>query len=175
MKKILILMIVPFFSLIHLHGDEFVSQLTEPHLEEPKEVNDKYGYFTYGFGLPGIFGLNLGMRNQHHHHGYEFGIGAVPLVVVYEFHTFASYLYYPKPALDSQFYLGLGLRAGYANLTEQKLKRGAGYIAPGMIFGKSYQADSGTRFFQVAFSPAAYAKNKVRFTPSINISYGYCF
>ncbi len=171
-KKIFCLAILLSSSFFQLHGEEIPITLEK----EKVDIHDRYGYFTYGFGLPGIFGLNLGMRNQHNHHGFEYGVGVVPLIFVYEIHAFTSYLYYPSPSLESQFYFGLGLRGGYANLTNNKWEKGEGYAAPGMIFGKSYHTkEESSRFFQVAFSPAAFAKKKVRFAPSINVSYGYCF
>ncbi|MCI0382370.1 MAG: hypothetical protein L0207_04900 [Chlamydiae bacterium] len=172
MKKWIIPILFSFCFLSALRGNEKET----PASNECKDIDDQYGYFSFSFGFPALFGLNIGYRSQHNHNGFEIGGGVVPLVFIYELHAYTSYLYYPKPSLDSQFYFGLGVRGGYANCMGNKWRRGAGYIAPGIILGKSYlNPKNDKRFFQVAVSPTAYTHKKFRFAPSINISYGYAF
>lgn len=169
-KTILILM---FFvcGIFNLHADEEVNECVPC-----ENVSDSFGYFTFDFGVPALFGTDVGFRAQFHHHGIDVGVGVVPLVVVYDAHAFANYLYYPTPCLSSQFYMGVGVRGGVANSIDRDWVKYKGYVAPGIILGKSHMTGSGDpQFVQIAVYPGIYADNRIRFAPAINISYGFSF
>lgn len=166
--------------LLYENDQDYFSPVSERKGEVAKTsekfVRDEYGYFTYGFGFPALFGINLGKRVQSHHHGFEFGVGAVPLFFAYELHTFASYLFYPSPNLDSQVYIGFGARAGYGNTSDNHFTKGEFYGAPGIIFGRSMRGKKdGNRFMQIAVAPAILTEHGLKAFPSVSVSYGYCF
>lgn len=191
MKRVVIWILIAIFLIttFALRAEETASSIKQQTQSEqieskslskkqplPEEVSDRYGYFSYGFGFPRLFFLNIGSRIQEGHNGFEYGIGVTPLVFIYDVHAFVSYLYYPKPNLNSQFYFGLGLSGGYASLVGGQWKDAEGFFAPGFILGKSYKNDNiEKKFVQVSCAPAGYVKGKFRIVPSISICYGYCF
>ena len=170
MKKLIVILTLSVLTMTCLHSED------EPQETPVSEIKDRYGYYSYGFGLPALLNLNIGSRMQKGHNGFEAGIGVTPLVFIYDYHAFVSYLYYPKPSKTAESYIGLGLRGGYVNGLGNKWKRGKGYMAPGIIVGKNFiHNNKDKRFIQVAVSPVAFANGEFRFAQSINISYGFCF
>jgi len=165
LKKIIIALLLSA-STAGLYGEEIPKKQSE-------EVTNKYNYTGIGAGLPTFLALKFGHREQYGHNGFEYGIGMTPLIVVTEFHAFASYLYYPKPNLISQSYVGLGVKAGGM----MKKHHGKfGYIAPGVIVGKEYVTSSkGRRFLQVALGTGALTKKGFIDFSSISLTYGFAF
>lgn len=141
-------------------------------------VKSQHGYVSMGAGpLPfpiPLFGI--GGRFQHGHHGADLSIQGV---------TFGSgfsilkenvdYLYYFKPKLASQFYMGAGVSAteffshGKVSTT----------LSPQFLFGKQYTNENqDVRFFQAQIEPVFFSlKGHHRMTtfPSVILSYGICF
>ncbi len=145
------------------------------HAEEtqPEKVENAYGYFSYGFGIPTFLSLKLGKRIQSQHHGCDFGVGITPLVDVTELHAFASYLNYPNPNLNSQFYWGLGIKGG-GLIYEHKPS--FGYVGPGLILGKEFITNNGSRrFIQVTGGYGVLTTDGPKAISSINVSYGFAF
>ena len=138
-----------------------------------EQVTNTYNYAGFGAGLPTFLSLKIGHREQVGHHGFEYGVGMTPLIVVTEFHGFASYLYYTKPNLDSQTYLGVGLKAGgFMKKHHGKF----GYVAPGFLIGKEFVTNTGSRrFMQVAVGVGAQTKKGFKNFSSISFSYGFAF
>lgn len=166
MKKLILL----FIAAITV-GSGFCDEATPDPI-----VNDQYGYFSHGASFPCIYSLNFARRVQHNHDGYEIGIGGSPVLFAYEAHAFLNYLYFPKPNLDSEFYFGIGAQGGYASFTTNKFGKGVGFLAPNLVFGKSfYKAENDRRFVQLNVAPGFYAQEKWRRVPSLSVSYGYCF
>ncbi len=166
MKKLLFIAIASLFSTVGF-ADENV---------ESKPINDTYGYFSHGASFPCIYSLNVASRVQRNHNGFEVGVGGSPILFAYEVHAMANYLFFPKPDLDSQIYLGIGGQGGFANTVGDKLKKGSGYFAPGLLIGKSfYRGKDDRRFVQVNVAPGFVYKKGWENVPSLSVSYGYCF
>jgi hypothetical protein len=126
-----------------------------------------------------LFGV--GGRYQHNHHGFDgslqfFTLGASFTIARENF----DYLYYFKPNLQSQFYVGGGIA-----VTEMISHRDfQALLSPQLVFGKQYtNSTGGVRFFQVQIDPAFLNLNKVRkknkyhvgVFPAVVFSYGVCF
>ena len=141
--------------------------------EKEQQVENSYNYWSIGAGIPTILSLKFGHRQQAGHHGFEYGVGITPLIYLTEGHVFGSYLYYPKPSLQSQFYYGLGLRAGgFMELNRAKFA----YIAPGLIFGKEYLSSANSRrFIQVAWGMGGLTTSGPMRLSSISLAWGYTF
>ena len=141
--------------------------------EEPTmQVENKFNYWGIGVGIPTLVSVKFGHREQKGRHGFEYGVGMTPLVVVTEGHVFGSYLYYPNPDLTSQSYVGVGLRAGGLLDTRHKF----GYIAPGVMLGKEYKAGpKSRRFVQVAFGPGGLTTEGLKHWSSVSLTFGYNF
>jgi hypothetical protein len=150
---------------------------------ETEAVKATYGYVNLGLGpfpipLP-IFGV--GGRFQNGHHGFDgslqfisFGSGFTLLKENFD------YLYFFKPNLASQFYVG-----GGASVTEV-ISRGRvqAYLSPQVVLGKQYTNKAGdVRYFQVQIDPVFLDLNHAyqhRHTcvgtfPCVIFSYGICF
>ncbi len=140
--------------------------------DQPSRVENSYGYWAIGAGIPTFVSAKFGYRSQVDHHGYEVGVGVTPLVVVLGVHAFGSYLYYPKPHATSQSYIGLGLRAGGIINGKDSF----GYIAPGLIVGKEYvKSDNSRRFIQVAIGPGGLTTEGLKYWTSISLAFGFAF
>lgn len=162
---------------------ESTAEVTIPEeTQTTKSVSGQNGYVTLGLGpfpipMP-IFGI--GGRFQSNHHGVDFSL---------QFVSFGSeftllkenldYLYYFKPKIASQFYMGFGLSA-----TEIISRRGKcnSYLSPQVLIGKQYtNTDGDIRFFQAQIEPLFLDLNKVHKKqswgtfPAVVISYGICF
>jgi len=136
-------------------------------------VKNDYSYWGYGAGIPTIFSAKFGHRHQLDKHGFEYGVGATPLVYVTEAHLFGTYLYYPKPSLSSQMYFGIGLRGG--GFLEMKRAKFA-YIAPGIVVGREFTKRSGERrFIQFAVGPGGLTTEGPLKFRSISLAFGYGF
>lgn len=157
------------------------TNLEEKSNVEISEVHKKYGYLGLGVGIPTFFSVKLGHREQAHNHGFEYGIGMTPLVVTNEVHLFGSYLYYPQPSMESQMYVGCGLRGGI--LVKKKKKKEKykhyEYVAPGLIFGKEFgnhsNKEESRRFWQAALGFGALTTKGPRTWSSISFTYGFIF
>lgn len=140
--------------------------------EEPSpEVKNSYTYWSIGAGIPTVLSTKFGHREQRGKNGFEYGVGVTPLIFIIEGHIFASYLYFPNPNLQSQYYVGLGLRAGGF------IKSHAfAYIAPGVMLGKDYLTkQQSKRFVQVAISPGGLSTKGFISLSSISLAWGYSF
>ena len=143
---------------------------------DAKPVEDSFGYFSYGISFPSLINLNLARRSQKGHNGFEVGIGGTPLIVVYEAHGFANYLYYPNPDPKSQFYLGFGAQGGFARQVGDKVKHTYGYAAPNLVIGKSYANSSDEqRLIQLNLTPNLYTGGKWRNVITLHVNYGFAF
>lgn len=140
--------------------------------EEPStEVKNSFPYWGVGVGIPTLASVKFGNRMQTNHHGFDYGIGLTPLIIVTEGHIFGSYIFYPKPNLDSQMYVGVGLRMGGFFNSRHKF----GYIAPGVMIGKEFVTYSGRRFLQVAFGPVSLTTEGCKSMSSVSVAFGYGF
>lgn len=184
MKKLMTLGLLASSFVFADEGSEIVSIMKVPEIEqEAAPVEASYGYVSLGLGpfplpLP-LFGV--GGRYQKGHHGFD---GSIQFISFGSGFTLAKenldYLYYFKPNLESQFYVGGGVA-----FTEVW---GRGYmralLSPQVILGKQYTNDSGdVRYFQAQIDPvfldlnAAYKHGRTRVGtfPAVVLSYGICF
>jgi len=167
MNKLKFLLVALFICALPLQAEE--SETPE------QKVDQSYGYYSIGAGFPSIFTLNVGKKVQHHHHGFEGGIGVTPLIIAIEGHIYANYLYFPYPNLDSQIYVGLGGQAGYGVETID-WRGNIGYFKPQFLLGKEYLTGrSEKRFIQAAIGGGYLTTRGSHFFPSLIVSYGIKF
>ena len=137
-------------------------------------VKNDYSYFGCGAGFPNILSAKLGHRYQLGKHGFDFGVGATPLVIVMEAHLYGNYLYYPKPNLSSQMYFGIGLQGGFE--IYPFVDSPIWYIGPQIIVGHEFTTRNGERpFIQLAVGPAALTTQDLVLCHSISVTIGYGF
>ena len=140
-----------------------------------KEVKQSYGYYGFSGGFPNIFTFGLGHRIQSGHHGLDAGIGITPLLVAVEGHGYLNYLYFPKPNLNSQIYMGLGSQIGYGTFVGE-WQKGIGFIKPQLVFGKEYTLKKNEkRFIQAELGGAYFSTKGTAVVPSLMITYGVKF
>jgi len=151
--------------------EEDQSITVEPVIVEP--IKDSYRYFCVGIGplpIPAPL-IGIGGRFQKGHHGFDGSLQVSSLLLVSMAKVNMNYLYYFKPNLDSQFYLGAGLSLiGASSLTSDK---GYVYPAPQFVIGKQYTTKKGSkRHFQAEVTPWLF---KGGVFPTVVLSYGFGF
>jgi len=158
----------------------FADAIPETYNETPAVTSNK-AYVSLGLGpfpipMP-LFGI--GGRFQNGHHGADISIQGVSFGRGFSvLKENVDYLYYFKPKLASQFYMGAGL-----SFTEVfSRKRCQSYLSPQFVIGKQYtNDDNDVRFFQAQIEPVFLDLNKVHKKqswgtfPAVVISYGICF
>jgi hypothetical protein len=153
-----------------------------PSEEEATDVKSQKAYISLGLGpfpipMP-IFGM--GGRFQSNHHGADISLQGISFGSSFTLlKQNVDYLYYFKPKLASQFYIGGGVSG-----TEIFSKHGTchAYLSPQVVIGKQYtNTDGDVRFFQAQIDPVFLDLNKIHKRqswgtfPAVVISYGICF
>lgn len=146
-------------------------------------VRDSFGYVDIGIGpLPLLVpSFAVGYRTQKDHHGADISTYVSTVVALTQFKTSALYLYYFKPDLCSQFYIGggLGVSTFWNKRFQPAFHRHANpYISPELAFGKQYRNESGdTRFFQtqISWPTIPCGSHRPFFMPLVVFSYGIGF
>lgn len=135
-------------------------------------------YFSYGFGFPALFELNLEERIQRGQHELEMGVGITPIIVAYEAHIFTNYLYHLNT--HSGGYVGLGLRSGFVKelLSEHSSNHDhvAFYVQPNFVLGKFWnKSKKNNNFLQLSISPGVYdmSNGKWMTFPLLTVSKGF--
>ena len=160
------------------------TMMAVPAAVETEPVKASYGYVSLGLGpfpIPMPL-LGIGGRYQNGHHGFD---GSLQFFTLGNSFTIAKenldYLYYFKPNLASQFYVGGGI-----GITEA-ISRGRvqAFLSPQVILGKQYTNKAGdVRYFQAQIDPVFLDLNKVHRRehhrmlgtfPAVVLSYGICF
>jgi len=166
MKKFVILLTTLFIIPFALQSEETVASHEE-------DVNQSYVYYSIGGGLPSLVTVDFGKRIQHHHHGFEAGIGVGYSLILGDGKFFANYLYFSNPNQDYQTYVGLGGKSGFLFLDGCGLS--LFYLTPQFLFGKEYRRG---RFIQatigVSYFPLA-GRHGIYLAPSLNVSWGTKF
>ena len=150
---------------------------------EVAPVKASYGYVSLGLGpfpIPMPL-LGVGGRWQNGHNGFDASIQFISfgrgLTLAKEN---IDYLYYFKPNLASQFYVGGGL--GFTEVWSHRHMQA--FLSPQLVFGKQYTNEAGgVRYFQAQIDPVfldlnhLHKKHHNRFGtfPAVVISYGVCF
>ncbi|MDX8430231.1 MAG: hypothetical protein SNF33_00240 (plasmid) [Candidatus Algichlamydia australiensis] len=170
MKKLLIFFLT-IFSTYVLQADEDLM------FEKPK---DSYAYFVIGcftrpFTLPVV---GLGCRLQFGHNGLDVGVQGMGLPRSFFLKSNLTYLYYPKPKLQGQVYIGagIGLEEGQAEIPSKgRIKAQA--FSPEFVFGHQRISSSGKRrFIEVQGSPVIITpKGDVAVFPCVVFRYGIGF
>ncbi|QVL58118.1 MAG: hypothetical protein KFB93_03300 [Simkaniaceae bacterium] len=159
-------------SAILLTGTTLLSAEETKNIEE---VEQSYGYYGFSGGFPNIFTFSLGQRAQSGHHGLDAGIGITPLLIAVEGHGYLNYLYFPKPNLNSQVYMGLGSQIGYGAFVHG-WGDGIGFIKPQLVLGKEYSlSETEKRFIQAELGAAYFSTKGTAVVPSLMITYGVKF
>jgi hypothetical protein len=180
MKKLLALGLLASSFVFADAPSEVVSPLKE---SETTPVTASFGYISLGLGpfpIPAPL-LGFGGRYQKGHNGVD---GSLQFFTVGKSFTIAKenidYLYYFKPNLASQFYVGGGL--GFTEIISHGHFKA--YLSPQVVLGKQYTNEAGdVRYFQAQIDPVfldlnSVIKNKHRHVgtfPAIVLSYGICF
>jgi hypothetical protein len=184
MKKLMALGLLASSFAFADEGSEVVSIMKAPVAEvEAAPVVASYGYVSLGLGpFPIPFPLfGVGGRYQNGHHGFD---GSIQFISFGRGFTLVkenlNYLYYFKPNLASQFYVGGGV--GITEfLSDGHLQA---FLSPQVIVGKQYtNKDGGVRYFQAQIDPVFLNLNKVYKKgrcsvgtyPAVVLSYGICF
>jgi hypothetical protein len=148
---------------------------------EAEPVKASHPYISLGLGpfpipMP-LFGV--GGRFQSGHHGADISLQGITFGRGFSvLKENVDYLYYFKPKLASQFYMGAGL-----SVTEVFSSRHChSYLSPQILIGQQYtNQDGDVRFFQAQIDPAFLDLNKVHKKqswgtfPAVVLSYGICF
>jgi hypothetical protein len=149
---------------------------------ETQPVTYAAPYISLGIGpLPipmPLFGV--GGRFQSGHHGADLSFqgitwGSSNSTILKEN---IDYLYYFKPNLSSQFYMGAGV-----SFTEfDPFRKCQTFLSPQLLVGKQYTNESGdVRFFQAQIEPVyahlnkTHSKHWLSTFPSVILTYGICF
>lgn len=160
------------FTAICLAGTALLSAEETNNVEE---VEQSYGYYGFSGGFPSIFTFSMGQRTQSGHHGLDAGIGVTPLLFAIEGHGYLNYLYFPKPNLDSQIYMGLGSQIGGGALVYD-WDYAIGFIKPQLIFGKEYTIyKNEKRFIQAELGGVYFSTKGIGAVPSLMVTYGVKF
>jgi hypothetical protein len=155
MKKLLALgLLVTSFAFAD-KGSDVASMMKAPVSDcEAPVIKASYGYYCVGIGpLPFPAPLvGVGGRYQYGHHGFDGSLQASSLLFYNFVKVNANYLYYFKPNLDSQWYIGagVGLTQPFSSLSA---RRSGVYVSPQLIIGKQYTNKHGSlRHFQAEIS-----------------------
>lgn len=135
-------------------------------------ASDSFAYATLG-GIAPIFMFpiaGLGFRAQSGHNGFDIGVQGTGIGNFYLLKANATYLFYPKPNLQKQFYYGIG--AGVEQLKKEKT-----LFSPEFVVGKQFTSDTGgKRFFEAQVTPYVVNKRgRGEFVPGVIIRYGIGF
>lgn len=160
--------------LITLTAPFLVLNADEP--KKPTPIHDRSGYVDLGLGpfplpLP-VFGV--GYREQWNHHGLDNHLQVATIVQATVLKGSTHYLYYFKPNLASQFYVGGGASVGGLFV---KHGRDKFIVSPDLVVGKQYTNEAGEkRFFQAQTSwPTFTQTGKSMYFPMVVLSYGFMF
>jgi len=139
-------------------------------------VKAAYGYVSLGlmaFPYP-VPLVGVGGRYQKGHHGVDGSIQFMTNGRQTLTKGNINYLYYFKPNLASQFYLGGGL--GSMQYWRSGDSRGHGHLwgislSPQLVFGKQYKTKAlGVHYIQMLIDPVFFYS-----FPCVTLSYGFCF
>lgn len=161
MKRFVILFTTLFIIPFALQSEESIPSRGE-------DFNQSYVYYSIGGGFPTFVTIDLGKRIQHHHHGFEAGIGIGSPLLGLDGKIFANYLYFSNPNQDYQTYIGLGGKSGYVF----GFGSGLFYLRPQFLFGKEYRRG---RFIQATIGVSYFPLGGcygISVLPSLNISWG---
>jgi hypothetical protein len=152
---------------------------------QPKTVSNAFPYVDLGLGplpIPCPV-VGVGGRFQQGHLGFDLSLQMTTTVVLTAIKENIDLIFYPKPKLESQFYLGMGV--GTLQLLE---RRGyvQGFISPQLLVGNEFTTKHGARRYLQAridcplirqdwMSSEKYHGKRNHFLTSIIFSYGFCF
>ncbi|MEN9343410.1 MAG: hypothetical protein RLZZ453_197 [Chlamydiota bacterium] len=158
---------------------ENIESISQEDKQVQSVIEKQYGYVDIGVGpapLPAAI-VGLGYRGQRNHHGYDVSLQGNTMFIVSEVRLNFLYHYYPSPNLESQWYIGTGVAAGYAFLLTHP---SCLTLSPQWVFGKEYCNDSGKRtFWQVGIREPIFAfthgENDYTWIPLVEFTYGFGF
>jgi hypothetical protein len=155
MKRLMTLGLLAISFAFADEGSEVASMMKAPASDfEVPVVEASYGYYCVGIGpLPFPAPLvGVGGRYQYGHHGFDGSLQASSLLFFNVVKVNANYLYYFKPNLDSQWYIGAGV--GLTQPFSALIARRPGpYVSPQLVVGKQYTNERGNpRHFQAEIS-----------------------
>jgi hypothetical protein len=147
------------------------------HKESSSKVNDSYFYGSFNLGpapLP-LPGFGLGYRVQNDHFGLDTHVQLTSVVVVNFLKVQSQALFYFKPKLESQFYMGLG--GSYSKLFHSF--EDCSLTSPEITFGKCYLNENDSRrHFELQISWPTFfhdEKTHIAYFPLCVFSYGIGF
>ncbi len=136
-----------FALLILLFAGSFSTLKAE---ESPSAyASDTYAYATLGGITPLLMFpiAGIGTRIQSGHNGFDIGVQGTCFGNFFILKANATYLFYPKPNLQKQFYYGIG--AGIERMEKEKTS-----FSPEFVVGKQFTNDTGgRRFFEAQITP----------------------
>ena len=175
LKKIIVCFICFAFSYAYSEEQETYQTV------KAEDIYKQYFYFAYSAGFDELPGLSVGFRKQMNMHGVglEGGIGwlVLPILLPTTVDLSISYLYYPRPNLDSQPYFGISLGGGYVAAAMYGSKGLSSFcIDPKLFYGKEFLSYRGRpRFWEVFIGwKHAFQDNKYS-VPIFGFKYGFRF
>ena len=156
------------------------ADVKEPLAQEKETVSGQDLYLSLGLGpfpipMP-LFGI--GTRFQQGHHGADLSLQGITCGRRFSvLKENIDYLYYFKPKLASQFYLGCGV--SFTEIFSHRHHETL--LSPQLLIGKQYtNKDGDVRFFQAQIEPVFLDLNRINKKqhwtfPAVVISYGICF
>ena len=160
------------------------SSVQEKAISEKDGIHSSLNYFEVGMGpfpLP-LPAFGMGVRQQTGHHGSDFSLRVATLVYITQVNADLLYHYYPKPNLESQFYMGTGLGTSglFGSHFGYHRKSARFLLGPELVLGRQFKTKTqDARFIQMkvnwpVFVPSSH-HDKVIYFPFTVFSYGYCF
>lgn len=155
--------------------------------EERSLQKKQFGYVDLGVTLSAVSYPYLlpmfggGYRYQNGYHGCDINLHLSTVMIETSIKGAIDYLYYPKPDISNQYYVGLGA-AFIENINIFYCVSYRNALAPELIFGKEYLSGKNKpRFLQVSlmcpFEYDSYHSHVYFFQrgPEISFSYGWGF
>jgi hypothetical protein len=174
MKKLITLGLLATSFAFGDEGSEVASMMKAPVSDfEVPVVKASYGYYCVGIGPFPAPLVGVGGRYQNGHHGFDGSLQVSSLLLISTAKVTANYLYYFKPTLDSQWYIGAGLSWMNVIIFTARAPN-PGSVFPQLVVGKQYTNKHGSfRHFQAEIGlNDVYRAN---FPVSVVISYGISF
>lgn len=186
MKKLMALGILAFSFAFADQPSEITSNMQAPAVAEEEceqleveqieaiPVKAAYGYVSLGLmAIPYPIPLvGVGGRYQKGHHGVDGSIQFFTHRGTTLMKENINYLYYFKPNLASQYYLG----GGIGSMQAWSDSRGDDHLwgitlTPQLLFGKQYKTKAlGVHYIQIQVDPVF-----IHNCPFVTLSYGFCF
>lgn len=134
------IILIPFCGKIYSNEENLESSQED---SQPTQIHKSFTYLRFDYGVPILFALNIGKRVQANQHAFDLSVGQIcSSVDVIGIQSHMRYLFFPKPHIDSQYYLGIGLNSFLAFSKDYLVS-----TQPELALGKEYYKKNGKQRF----------------------------